>query len=56
VLSYTFGAFFTRLLELTFDQVLYSARESLVFEPLFEEDGHGFKHELKLDDTHWSEE
>jgi hypothetical protein len=54
--SYTPSALFTRLLELTFDQILYSAQEFLVFEPLFEEDGHGFKHQPKLDDINWSAE
>ena len=50
------SAFFTRLVELSFDQILYSAREVVVLEPLFEEDGHGFKIQPKLDDIHWNEQ
>jgi hypothetical protein len=53
VISNKPGAFFTRLVELSFDQILYSAQEPVVFEPLFKEDGHGFKIEPTLDDIYW---
>lgn len=56
VLSNVRGAFFTRLLDLTFDQILYSAQESIIFEPLFEEDGHGFQSQPMLKDIDWNED
>jgi hypothetical protein len=56
VLSNTPVTRFTRFVELSFDQVLYSAQEPVIFEPLLEEDGHGFKIQPRLDDIQWGEE